>query len=202
MNNLDEWFSRIRKTYNSEMQCGKGCTACCHGLFDISIADASDVARGFKHLDPGRQAEVLVKAEALQRGIRAIASKTGEPTLFDVDDPQIDEIVESANHPACPFLGAGGDCSIYDYRPMACRLEGVPMVDVNDGLFGDWCELNFKNGVAKSALADLAQDYDRIAQSQEARSAVEAERAGLSDSLAVTFIPSVIVESDFWNRGR
>src|SRR5213594_4348027 len=47
---IAEWFRRIRKQYAGQMQCGKGCTACCHGLFDISQADAVDVARGFEHL--------------------------------------------------------------------------------------------------------------------------------------------------------
>src|SRR5213593_3459955 len=47
---LDEWFKQIRQRYASQMQCGKGCTACCYGLFDISLADALEVAQGFGEL--------------------------------------------------------------------------------------------------------------------------------------------------------
>ncbi len=42
--------------------------------------------------------------------------------------------------------------NIYE-RPMACRLEGVPMVDTRHGLLGDWCDLNFTGGVPEDARA-------------------------------------------------
>ena len=75
------------------------------------------------------------------------------------------------------------------------------MVDIQEGLFGDWCELNFKEGIPQTALADLQQDYDGIDQLEEMRSAAIARRAALSDHRAVTFIPSVIAEyENFWKQ--
>jgi hypothetical protein len=68
-------------------------------------------------------------------------------------------------------------------------------VDVHDGLFGDWCELNFKDGVSEKAKDDLRQNYDRIAEVDEACSAEVAQRDGVSDHRLVTFIPSVIVDA-------
>jgi hypothetical protein len=73
------------------------------------------------------------------------------------------------------------------------------MIDVRDGLFGDWCELNFKQGIPEGAAKDLEQDYNAIDASEATRSAIVAQRAGISDHRAVTFIPSVIAEFDsFW----
>jgi len=46
------------------------------------------------------------------------------------------------------------------------------MVDVRDGLSGDWCELNFTQGIPKAAVADLQQNYDSIDASHELRSEV------------------------------
>jgi Fe-S-cluster containining protein len=189
---IDEWFRRIRQQYPRQMRCGKGCTACCYGLFDISLADAVDVARGFEKLPPDVQQRVRSRAVDLHSMIRE--------RTFSEDDPRIDQIVDNANSPACPCLGDAGECLIYEHRPLACRLEGVPMVDVNEGLFGDWCELNFVEGVPDGAMRDLKLDYNRIDASEEARSAAVARQAGLSDPRAVTFIPSVIAEFDrFWN---
>ena len=197
--NIDEWFQNIRQRYANEMQCGKGCTACCHGLFDISLADGVSVAAGFQKLPADVQAIVQSRAAHLHAGIRSGAPHCGSPALFAEDDPAIDHIVDIANNPPCPCLGDAGECLIYEHRPLACRLEGVPMVDVRDGLFGDWCELNFQNGVSGAARADLKQDYDRIAEIQETRSAAVAQRAGLSDHRAVTFIASVIADYEsFW----
>ena len=67
--NIDEWFKQIRIKYASRMQCGKGCSGCCYGLFDISLADAADLAAGFQKLTPEAQQEVYAKAEYLHRGI-------------------------------------------------------------------------------------------------------------------------------------
>ena len=64
--NTDELFKQVREKYAGEMQCGKGCTACCYGLFDISLADALEVARGFQNLPIEVQREVYSKAVALQ----------------------------------------------------------------------------------------------------------------------------------------
>src|SRR5262245_21718987 len=136
---IDEWFNRIREKHAGSMQCGKGCSACCHGLFDISLADAVEVARGFQKLPLDVQKEIYTRAAELNGAIGS--------TLFAEDDPQIHEIVEAAGSPRCPLLGDAGECQIYENRPLACRLEGVPMVDVEQELFGDWCELNFKDGV-------------------------------------------------------
>ena len=75
------------------------------------------------------------------------------------------------------------------------------MVDVQEGLFGDWCELNFNEGIPEKVLGDLEQDYNHIDQLQETRSARVAQQAGISDHRIVTLIPSVIAEYEsYWKR--
>ena len=197
--NIDDWFKTIREKYAAHMQCGKGCTACCHGLFDISLEDALQVARGYRQLPADIRQQVYTRALALQQAI--LGHRPPSPTLFGEDDPQIDEIVNAANSPPCPCLGDGGECLIYDYRPISCRLEGVPMVDTRDGLFSDWCELNFVDGIPENAVNDLKRDYDSINSAEAGRSAKVAARAGIRDHRAITFIPSVISEyEEFWKQ--
>ena len=199
--NLDEWFAQIRARYAGHMQCGKGCTACCYGLFDITLSDAADIAKGFAGLPENARNRVYSKASDLHCRIREITPGQSTPTIFPEDDPRLDRIIDAVAMAPCPCLGDAGECLIYENRPLACRLEGVPMVDVQDGLFGDWCELNFKEGVPEKALTDLKQDYNRIDQLQEDRSAAVARRAGISDHRSVTLIPSVIAEHEgFWKR--
>jgi Fe-S-cluster containining protein len=199
--NIDAWFKQIREKYGNQMQCGKGCTACCHGLFDISLADAVEVARGFQRLTDSVQRDVHSKAETLYGAIAPATSGSSGPSLFSEDDTRVDAIVDSANNPKCPLLGPSGECRIYEHRPLACRLEGAPMVDIHQGLFGDWCELNFKEGIPVGAMIDFQQDYDRIDAIQEALSARVARQAALDNPRAITFIPSVIVEYDkFWKN--
>src|SRR5262245_31427593 len=182
--------------YAKHMQCGKGCTACCYGLFDITIADAVQVARGLKKLPSHLRDEVVKKAENLHDGIRRFAPAA--PVLLAEDDPRSDAIVDGAGSAPCPFLGNAGECLIYDDRPTACRLEGVPMIDTRSGVFGDWCDLNFTHGIPGAAIEDLRLDYDALDAREEMRSAEIAVRARMSDIRAVTFIPSVIADFNYW----
>jgi hypothetical protein len=44
----------------------------------------------------------------------------------------------------CALLGADGNCLAYDYRPMTCRLNGLPLIDVSgEAFYDEWCTLNF-----------------------------------------------------------
>ena len=44
----------------------------------------------------------------------------------------------------CLLLSETGGCLVYDYRPMTCRLNGIPLIDVSgEELFDEWCTLNF-----------------------------------------------------------
>ncbi len=74
------------------------------------------------------------------------------------------------------------------------------MVDSHDGLFGDWCEFNFTDGVGAESQQDLQRDYYALQEAERSSTAALAESL-LGERLdAVTvFIPSLIVECEnFW----
>ena len=47
---LDRWFSDARERLPGVIPCGPGCSACCHGPFDISVADALLLREGLAEL--------------------------------------------------------------------------------------------------------------------------------------------------------
>ena len=181
---LDDRFRRIRVKYADRMQCGRGCARSCHGLFDVSLPDALCVAEGFKKPSGRIQAEIAERASVIQQRLKSQNADFKPPYFLDAGDQDgIDRLVESAAEVRCPLLDAENACLLYDNRPIQCRLEGVPMVDAEDGLFGDWCELNFKEGVTAEIAGDLSLDYREI-------QAVE--------QTVTIFIPSVICDRDRW----
>ncbi len=203
LNHLDEWFRSYLASHLDQMQCGKGCAQCCCGLFDVSLPDALRIAKGFDMLAGGTRSLVVERASIIQGKIRQEAKELREPFFLNaVTQDRIDALVDCIQDAQCPFLDERGRCLIYEDRPLACRLEGIPMVDLHDGLFGDWCELNFKNGVTPKLKEDLRLDYYEI-------QAIEQEATGfLSQCLlahrqeAVTlFIPSIVAAFDaFWKE--
>jgi len=202
---IDGWFGSIRARYAGRMQCGRGCALCCHGLFDISLPDAAEVALAFDRLPSETRAAVTARAADIQAIIEGEAPDLRSPYLLHaLPEERIDRIVENAGSPRCPFLGEHNECLIYDHRPLACRLEGVPMVDAQDGLFGDWCELNFTSGVPADAIDDLKLDYYHMQEVE--RAAIESiSKSWFGKKLSETtvFIPSLIVEFErFWKSSH
>ncbi len=200
---VDAWFASVRQKQAGQMQCGRGCALCCRGLFDISLPDALMLAEGLNGLTPEQLARAKANAEVIQAGIQMGAPELRTPHFLDVlDEKQVDMIVEQASSPRCPLLGPENQCMVYEHRPLACRLEGLPMVDVNDGLFGDWCELNFTGGVPREALKDLENDYYGLQEVEQIATEI------LSDELfkerrrdATVFIASIIADfEDYWKR--
>lgn len=198
---LDRWFGSVRTRYAALMVCGRGCIQCCHGLFDISLPDAFRLAEGYGTLSEELQVAIANRASAIQHRICQNEVELKAPFfLHTLSQERIDWLIYRMPRIRCPLLDEQDSCLLYDYRPIACRLEGVPMVDTRDGLFGDWCELNFKEGVFPETARDLSLDYYEI-------QAIELEATGnLSEVLlasrqeeATVFVPSVIAAfGSFW----
>ncbi len=61
----------------------------------------------------------------------------------------------------CALLGEDGRCLVYEYRPMTCRLHGIPVVDMTGELLHDeWCTKNFV-GEDPLVLEKLRWDFTK-----------------------------------------
>jgi Fe-S-cluster containining protein len=200
---VGDWFDSVRSRTGDRMQCGRGCALCCHGLFDISLPDALLVAQGLADISPEDRSAVLARAEVIHKNILLSAPKLEAPFFLNgISEEEADAIVEAAQSPRCPLLGPDNACLVYGQRPLACRLEGLPMVDARDGLFGDWCELNFAGGVPDRDLNVLQQDYYELQNVEDVATEVLSEALGGERHRQLTvFIPSVSVAFEsFWKK--
>ena len=197
----EAWFDEVHARLAHQMQCGRGCTLCCYGLFDVSFADALLLAGGLRTLEARQREHAKARAVSIHRTIDRAAPQLKAPFLLgSLPETLVDAVVLAADSPRCPLLGHNDECLVYQYRPLACRLEGLPMVDAKDGLFGDWCELNFRNGVPPEDLPYLARDYYALQAEEDTSTEVMADLLlGRRDRGLTVFIPSVITEFEsFW----
>ncbi|HET7041945.1 MAG TPA: YkgJ family cysteine cluster protein [Gemmatimonadales bacterium] len=126
---LDAWFAEGMARHGAIVPCRAGCTACCHGPFDISAADAELLRAGLATLPPGERAEVRVRAELILTRMQALAPGWGAPyDIADLGDEGFDRVAEALADLPCPMLGDDGRCRVYAYRPLVCRLIGLPML--------------------------------------------------------------------------
>ena len=145
---VDQWFGRCLANSPSEIKCAQGCSACCRGHFDITLLDAWYLKTGFDRLDENTRQAVLQKSEKRLKSLRRFWPEFDEPFILNVrPEEDWEELMPDEDETPCPLLSDTGECLAYDYRPMTCRLNGIPLVDVSGEVFHDeWCSMNFSGG--------------------------------------------------------
>ena len=126
---LDAWFALAMERHGDVIPCRAGCTACCHGPFDISAADAELLREGIALLPAKERAEVRVRGELLLTRMQELAPGWQAPwDVVDLGEEGFDRVAEALAEEPCPLLGDDGKCRVYAHRPLVCRLIGVPML--------------------------------------------------------------------------
>lgn len=126
---LDAWFAAAQAELGAKVPCRAGCTACCHGPFDISAADAALLREGIRQLPMEAREEVRVRGELLLTRMQGLLPGWEAPwDVAALDEEQFDQMAEALADVPCPLLGDDGVCRVYAHRPLVCRLIGLPML--------------------------------------------------------------------------
>src|SRR5687768_3749140 len=126
------------------LQCGRGCSLCCYGLFEIGSGDVPVLAEGLARLHPARRKKIVRRAQEI---IDAFA----HPNLRECSPEEKEEFFERTAGIACPALSESGECEMYESRPLVCRTFGLPLREA-DRYVGDICELNFTEATAEQKM--------------------------------------------------
>ncbi len=113
--------------------CRSGCSACCHGPFDISPADAVTIADGMTTLDDHARELLVSRARDEIAAFQQVHPDWQAPfAIASLGDAEFDAIAELRATAPCPALGSLGTCAVYRHRPSTCRLMGRGW-DAGDG---------------------------------------------------------------------
>jgi Fe-S-cluster containining protein len=150
LSRADDFFDSVMQTQPQNLQCGRGCSLCCYGLFEIGSADVSVIADGLSKLNPARRDMII------RRAVDIVASSR-HPNLRECSPIEKEEFFDRTASTPCPNLDDSGSCMIYEHRPLVCRTFGLPLRNGTRYL-GDVCELNFEKATKaekESAAWDL-----------------------------------------------
>ncbi len=122
----DTAFERVRQNYTAEVACKLGCSDCCHALFDLSIIEAIYINHQFNTAFAGEKRErLLERANRADRKVYKIKKSAYED--FSKGKSEIDILGKIAmERVRCPLLGDEDLCELYEFRPITCRLYGIP----------------------------------------------------------------------------
>ena len=131
-------FARNKQLHGARIQCRRGCTDCCHHLFQITELEAAFISKAVTSLPPEQRQPLEQRARQYTQDREKLLSDRQVPDAWGSLPPPGLRL-------ACPALEDGA-CQIYEHRPLICRKYGMPLYNPQkpDRVFA--CELNFKPG--------------------------------------------------------
>jgi Fe-S-cluster containining protein len=161
LQDADAHFREVFARDRAQMQCGRGCSLCCYGLFEIASSDVAVILDGLRALSP-EEREIVVAAA------QEIVTVTRHPDIRELDDEAKEEFFDRTSAVPCPALDDSGACRIYENRPLVCRTFGLPIRNGAEYI-GDICDLNFETAdqATKERAAWDLQNEDEVEASDQ-----------------------------------
>ncbi len=185
---IRELYDKIDKTYAAaaekiDLTC-EGCdgVVCCTVDFTVhTFVEMSYLKQGFYALDPSVQGEILTKSR------RMVSAKQQAPKGDDY-------------RKAVCALNSAGACILYEYRPMICRLAGIPYFFTKPNgskLESGGCKKFDESIPAKNsgAILDRTEFYREMAAMEIKAVIARGER---TEKLTIAEILVSDVTKDFW----
>jgi Fe-S-cluster containining protein len=134
----EDEFRRNRQLHGPKIQCRRGCTDCCHHLFQITELEAGFISHGVKRLPDAQRLAMEQRARDYSQARQKLLCQRQVPDAWGSLPP-------AGLRLACPALQDGA-CQIYENRPLICRKYGMPLYNPQrpERIFA--CELNFRPG--------------------------------------------------------
>ena len=157
---VDAFGQTICQQYPTQITCHAGCDGCCYQQFTVFPVEAHHLAQAVTALSPETRQHLLAR---LQQA-----------------DPW--RLVDT---PAPCVLLEHGRCSLYDYRPLICRIHGFPvsstMIERRDGMQRDCCPLNFTDAPLQDIVPQAVYNLDLVNQTLAAINHLFVQESGLAD---------------------
>jgi Fe-S-cluster containining protein len=123
----DQVFEKIRNQYPDCVKCKLECSDCCYALFDLTLIEALYLNFNFNKILPeDRKIQLIEVSNRADRTICKLKKKAYKAfTLGTSEDEILAKLAEE--RVACPLLDTKKCCELYEYRPITCRLYGIPL---------------------------------------------------------------------------
>ena len=122
----DELFERVQKEHPECVTCKIKCADCCHALFDLTLIEAIYINHQVNKIIKGKEkTKLLEKANRADRKTHMIKKQAFKSKKDGKNETEILTDI-AAERVRCPLLSDNDMCDLYEYRPITCRLYGIP----------------------------------------------------------------------------
>jgi Fe-S-cluster containining protein len=114
-------FEKVSSQFREKVRCRRGCADCCQAAFGLFLVEAVYIRRMFSGLDRGLRRLVLSRCERAEKALERVFrgskdSGIGRGAGIDLSSVRV----------RCPLLSGEQTCSLYEARPITCRVYGIP----------------------------------------------------------------------------
>ena len=171
-------FDRSRAAMLGALPCRQGCSLCCRGPFSITVLDVNLLGEGMAALGPAVRADIEARAQAQAIALEAEFPRlAASKILDDWPDSELDAVTARFADMPCPALDTSGSCRVYAYRPLTCRMMGIP-TDAS-GVVEGACDI--QNSVPAVRLPIVFREQeDRLVETEAAEISALRESRGIA----------------------
>lgn len=182
---VDTAFAAVKNQCPDEVTCHKGCTSCCHALFDVSLVEAMYLKEAFDRLPVEERETIKERADEAERTQHKIMRKAMKAREKGTETNELLEDLSRVRI-RCPLLDDEGACTLYEARPVTCRLYGAPMAF--DGQTRTCGDTGFEPGGAYPTI-HVEKIHDQlVGLAQELQDSLHTRYSGLS----TLFVPVAV----------
>jgi Fe-S-cluster containining protein len=129
----DKAFERVSSAFDECVKCKPSCSDCCFALFDLTLIEALYINHKFNETFKGSDRVALMeKANRADRRIHRLKRNAFKSLQEGKEEREI--LAElSLERIRCPLLSEKELCEMYDFRPITCRVYGVPFAIGDSG---------------------------------------------------------------------
>ncbi len=123
---VDAVFDRVKNEFPDEVFCREKCSDCCYAIFDMTLIEALYIKSKFMENFSGKSKnDILELADKTDRAL--VKMKRDAYKMVKDGGDQMEVIAKmSQERVRCPLLGKDNLCVMYDFRPITCRVYGIP----------------------------------------------------------------------------
>ena len=126
VNMVDQVFDRVKKEFPKEVFCREKCSDCCYAIFDLTLIEALYLNHKFNEKFSGREkADLIAIADKTDRILAKMKREAYKKVKDGADQLEIVGKM-SQERVRCPLLGENNLCLMYEFRPITCRVYGIP----------------------------------------------------------------------------
>ncbi|MEW6184017.1 MAG: hypothetical protein AB1500_12735 [Bacillota bacterium] len=119
----DKIFKKIEQECGDCIKCRLQCSDCCHAVFGLFLVEYAYINHHFNNLPLAEKEEILKRTDKADEDLQQMQQRLAECK----DNPQLQNETMARERIRCPLLNDNDECALYPFRPITCRIYGIPV---------------------------------------------------------------------------